>query len=124
MAVTFTSDISILARRGVSIPVNQLRVRLLNSSNVELSTANGYVQGGKLLENVRYVFNAGVLTVYADNVGWKATGAAISAAKARIGAIMSEPIVSIDFGTTLTAPVNTSLILRWHTDGLFQYSLL
>jgi hypothetical protein len=110
---------------GPSRFFGELRLVLTNSSNVELATGNGYTAGGKSLQNFRYVFNAGVLSVFADNVVWKASGSGITAAKALLKySNVSTPVATIDFGATLTAVANTSLGVQWHANGIIQYSLL
>ena len=118
-----------LAAFGVYNPVpgTGMKLKLTNASDVEIATANGYVQGGKFLTGLQYVYDSGVLKVLADNVSWKATGGTIAAAKAVLVAnrYLGEPaLATIDFGGTQTAASNTSFVVRWHSDGLFQYSML
>jgi hypothetical protein len=133
MPVTLTTNFKPLgssgfeagATSGIVGPFGELRLILTNSSNVELATGNGYTAGGKSLQNFRYVFNAGVLSVFADNVVWKASGSGITAAKALLKyANVSTAVATIDFGATLTAVANTSLGVQWHDNGIIQYSLL
>jgi hypothetical protein len=133
MPVTLTTNFEPLgssgfeagATSGIVGPFGELRLILTNSSNVELATGNGYTAGGKSLQNFRYVFNAGVLSVFADNVVWKASGSGITAAKAVLKyANVSTAVATIDFGATLTAVANTSLGVQWHANGIIQYSLL
>lgn len=133
MPVTLTTNFKPLgssgfeagATSGIAGPFGELRLILTNSSNVELATGNGYTAGGKSLQNFRYVFNAGVLSVFADNVVWKASGSGITAAKALLKyANVSTAVATIDFGATLTAVANTSLGVQWHANGIIQYSLL
>jgi hypothetical protein len=133
MPVTLTTNFKPLgssgfeagATSGIVGPFGELRLILTNSSNVELATGNGYTAGGKSLQNFRYVFNAGVLSVFADNVVWKASGSGITAAKALLKyANVSTAVATIDFGATLTAVANTSLGVQWHANGIIQYSLL
>ena len=113
------------ATSGIVGPFGELRLVLTDSSNVELATGNGYTAGGKSLQNFRYVFNAGVLSVFADNVAWKASGSGITAAKALLKySNVSTAVATIDFGATLTAVANTSLGVQWHANGIIQYSLL
>lgn len=99
-----------------------LRLILANGTT-QLANANGYTTGGKALSNVRYSYASGTATVKADDVSWRATGGSLSADTAylRFG---STDLVKIDFGATLSAPANTSLIVQWHTDGLFNFSML
>jgi hypothetical protein len=133
MPVTLTTNFKPLgssgfeagATSGIVGPFGELRLILTNSSNVELATGNGYTAGGKSLQNFRYVFNAGVLSVFADNVVWKASGSGITAAKALLKySNVSTAVATIDFGATLTAVANTSLGVQWHANGIIQYSLL
>lgn len=133
MPVTLTTNFKPLgssgfdagATSGIVGPFGELRLVLTDSSNVELATGNGYTTGGKSLQNFRYVFNAGVLSVFADNVVWKASGSGITAAKALLKyANVSTAVATIDFGATLTAVANTSLGVQWHANGIIQYSLL
>jgi hypothetical protein len=99
-----------------------LRLILANGTT-QLTNANGYTTGGKALSNVRYSYASGTTTVKADDVSWRATGGSLSADTAylRFG---STDLVKIDFGATLSAPANTALIVQWHTDGLFNFSML
>lgn len=99
-----------------------LRLILANGTT-QLANANGYTTGGKALSNVRYSYASGTATVKADDVSWRATGGPLSADTAylRFG---STDLVKIDFGATLSAPANTALIVQWHTDGLFNFSML
>ena len=126
MTVTFTASFPMLAAFGFASGTG-LKLKLTNASNVELATANGYVEGGKALTGFQYVYDSGVLKVSADNVSWKATGGTIAAAKAVLVAnrYSGEPaLATIDFGGTQTAVANSSFVVRWHSDGLFQYSML
>ena len=99
-----------------------LRLILANGTT-QLANANGYTTGGKALSNFRFTYASGVVTVKADDVSWRATGGSLSADTAylRFG---STNLVKIDFGATLSAPANTALIVQWHTDGLFNFSML
>ena len=99
-----------------------LRLILANGTT-QLANANGYTTGGKGLANVRFSFASGVVTVKADDVSWRASGGSLSANTAylRLG---STDLVKIDFGATQTAPANTALVVRWHSDGLFNFSML
>jgi hypothetical protein len=133
MPVTLTTNFKPLGSSGFEAgatsgdagPFGGLRLILTNSSNVELATGNGYTAGGKSLQNFRYVFNAGIVSVFADNVAWKASGSGITAAKALLKySNVSTAIAIIDFGETLTAVANTSLGVQWHANGIVQYSLL
>jgi hypothetical protein len=96
---------------------------ILANGTTQLANANGYTTGGRALTNVRYSYAGGVVTVKADDVSWRATGGSLSADTAylRFGSI---DLVKIDFGATLSAPANTALVVQWHTDGLFNFSML
>lgn len=140
MPVTITTDFKPLASSGFDggaasslREFGSVRVILKNSSNVELTTGNGYTEGGKILQNVRFSYAAGVLTVLADDVTWKASGSGISARKAVLSYYESpfnppyyftRTIATIDFGETLTAVANSSIGIKWHSDGIAQYTLL
>ena len=101
----------------------------------ELATGNGYTKGGKALENVRLTYSSGVLALLADDLKWTATGAGIVAKSALLcyeypGARIqgdvyyrSVPLAMIDFGGTLTALANSSLVLQWPADGIFKWQL-
>jgi hypothetical protein len=101
----------------------------------ELATANGYTKGGKALENARLTYSAGVLTLFADDVKWAASGGSIVAKSAllcyeypqpRFSSDVyytSAPLAMIDFGGTLTATAGRSLTLQWAAGGIFKWEL-
>lgn len=105
------------------------------TGNNELATGNGYTKGGKALENVRLEYPAGVLTLFADDIKWIASGGSINAKSALLcyerpaarfsGDIYytSLPLAMIDFGGTLTAPAGKALTLEWAALGIFKWQL-
>jgi hypothetical protein len=99
-----------------------LRLILANGST-EIANGNGYTTGGKALSNFRFTYSSGLVTVKADDASWRATGGSLSANTAYLR-ISTRDLVKIDFGATLSAPANTALVVQWHTDGLFNFSML
>lgn len=100
----------------------ELRLILANGLS-EIANTNGYTTGGKLLTNFRFIHSSGTVTVKANNVSWKAVGGTLSANAAYLQ-FRGNNLVKIDFGVTQSAPANTSIIVQWHSDGLFNFSLL
>ena len=106
----------------------------------ELSTANGYIQGGKSLLNTRLLYSSGALTLYADDLAWLATGSGITAKSALLcyefpaprqlaGQLVTDPYVNscavamIDFDGTKTAVAGTALTLQWPAAGILKWEL-
>jgi hypothetical protein len=101
----------------------------------ELATGNGYTVGGKALENVRVVYSSGVMTMYADDLSWAATGAGFTAKSAllcyeypsiRRGTDVytnCAALALIDFDASVAVVAGTSLTLQCPSSGILKWSL-
>lgn len=125
MAITITLYDSNIARFVPMGTLGRLRVILANGAT-EISAGNGYSTGGKYLQNVTYNYSSGVLTIKANSISWKATGGSLSADSAYLQHVYSSAtnLAKIDFGGSQTAVQNSSILINWHTNGIFRYSLL
>lgn len=111
----------------------------------EISNGNGYTQGGKTLQNVRFVYSAGELSMYADDVSWLASGAGITANQAclyyfrnfssspsRTALPLSQmysrstklATIFFDNDDSLTAIAGTTLTVAWPSGLLFKWKML
>jgi len=94
----------------------------------ELSTANGYTNGGLALTSLSWSQTSGTATFSAANAVWTASGGSITARRAVIrvvGTINSQVdplIASILLDTTpadVTATSGNTLTLQWNGSGIF-----
>jgi hypothetical protein len=97
----------------------------------ELSTANGYTNGGAALGSVTWNRSAGTVTFDAADTTWTASGGSIVARYAVIrkdgtaNAIVSPLIAYILLDTTpadVTATTGNPLTLAWNASGIFALS--
>lgn len=98
----------------------------------ELSTANGYTNGGKALTGVTWDHSAGIATLDADDVVWTASGGSIAARRAVLRAIGTfnsqvDPLIcSILLDTSpadVTATIGNDLALLWDALGIFTLEI-
>jgi hypothetical protein len=94
----------------------------------ELSTANGYTNGGAALGSVTWNRSGGTVTFDAADTTWTASGGSIVARYAVIrkdgtaNAIVSPLIAYILLDTTpadVTATTGNKLTLQWNASGIF-----
>jgi len=94
----------------------------------ELSTANGYTNGGLALTSISWSQTSGTATFTAANAVWTASGGSITARRAVIrvvGTINSQVdplIASVLLDTTpadVTATTGNTLTLAWNGSGIF-----
>lgn len=94
----------------------------------ELSTANGYTNGGLALSSVSWTQTSGTLTFTAANSVWTASGGSIVARRAVIRAVGTfnsqvDPLVASVLMDTTPADVTTTtgntLTLAWNASGIF-----
>ncbi len=94
----------------------------------ELSTANGYTNGGAALASVTWNRSSGTVTFDAADTTWTASGGSIVARYAVIrkdgtmGGIVSPLIAYILLDTTpadVTATTGNPLTLAWNASGIF-----
>jgi hypothetical protein len=94
----------------------------------ELSTANGYTNGGAALATVAWTRSGATVTFNADDTIWTASGGSIVARYAVIrkdgtaNAIVSPLIAYILLDTTpadVTATTGNTLTLQWNASGIF-----
>lgn len=127
--ITARGEIELRDGTGVSgVPVS-------TAGQNELATGNGYTVGGKALENVRVVYSSGVLTMYADDLSWAATGAGFTAKSAllcyeypsvrRGNDVYTNcaALAMIDFDESVAVVAGTSLTLQWPSSGILKWSL-
>ena len=97
----------------------------------ELSTANGYTNGGATLGSVTWNRSAGTVTFDAADTVWTASGGSIAARYAVIrkdgtaNAIVSPLVAYILLDTTpadVTATDTNTLTLQWNASGIFTLS--
>jgi hypothetical protein len=94
----------------------------------ELSTANGYTNGGLTLTSVTWTEASGVITFTAANAVWAATGAGITARTAVIrksGTANShvDPLVAYCSETVdQTAPAGSNFTVQINASGIFTLS--
>lgn len=93
----------------------------------QLSTANGYTQDTKELDNVAItVVTTNDAKFDADDVSWTATGGAIGPARYAVvyntTAVGSPPLFCIDFGENKTADDTTPFNINWHADGIITWT--
>lgn len=97
----------------------------------ELSTANGYTNGGATLGSVTWTQSGGTITFDAADTVWTASGGSITARYAVIrasGTLNShvDPLVAyILLDTTpadVTATDTNTLTLQWNASGIFTLS--
>jgi len=94
----------------------------------ELSTANGYTNGGKTMTSVTWGQTSGTATFDAADTDWTATGGSIVSRRAVVRAIGTfnsqvDPLVcSILMDTTpadITLTTGNTLTLQWNASGIF-----
>lgn len=94
----------------------------------ELSTANGYTNGGATLASVTWSQTSGTATFDAADTVWTASGGSITARRAVIRAVGTfnsqvDPLIaSILLDTTpadVTATAGNTLTLQWNGSGIF-----
>lgn len=94
----------------------------------ELSTANGYTNGGQALASITWGQTSGTATFDAADTAWTASGGSIVARRAVIrvvGTINSQVdplIASVLLDTTpadVTATSGNTLTLQWNASGIF-----
>lgn len=97
----------------------------------ELSTANGYTNGGATLGTVTWNRSGGTVTFNADDTVWTASGGTITARYAVIrkdgtaNAIVSPLICYILLDTTpadVSVTTGNTLTLQWDGSGIFTLS--
>lgn len=94
-------------------------------SGDELSTANGYTNGGQALSNVSWSQTGGVVTFDFDDVTWSASGGAITAYHAVIyddTSTNDKLICAIDFDGEQSAGNGTAFKITIDSAGLFSIS--
>ena len=94
----------------------------------ELSTANGYTNGGQALASVTWGQSGGTATFDAADTVWTASGGSIVARRAVIRAVGTfnsqvDPLVASVLLDTTPADVTTTtgntLTLQWNASGIF-----
>lgn len=94
----------------------------------ELSTANGYINGGATLASVTWNQSGGTATFDAADTTWTASGGSIVARRAVLRSIGTfngqvDPLVaSILLDTTpadVTTTIGNTLTLQWNASGIF-----
>lgn len=94
----------------------------------ELSTANGYTNGGQALANVVWDQVGGTAALDADDVEWTASGGSIVCRRAVLRVVGTfnsqvDPLICSILLDVTPADVTTtdgnSLILRWNASGIF-----
>jgi hypothetical protein len=97
----------------------------------ELSTANGYTNGGATLASVTWNRSGGTVTWDAADTVWTASGGSIVARYAVIRKVgtansITDPLVAyVLLDTTpanVTATAGNTLTLQWHASGIFSLS--
>jgi hypothetical protein len=98
----------------------------------ELSTANGYTNGGATLASVTWNRSGGTVTFDAADVVWTASGGSIAARYAVIrkdgtaNAIVSPLVAYILLDTTpadVTATAGNTFTLQWNASGIFTLAI-
>ena len=113
-------------QRCSALTFNAADTTLSGMTFTELSTANGYTQGGAFLQNT----SSGIVstddgTLDADDVVWTASGSGISATHALVmnySSLLGQiPLFVIDFGGTLTATAGNDFRIIWDsTDHIIR----
>lgn len=134
-----------IADGTIDLDTDSFVVRLLSSSYTpnasthtviadltnELSTANGYTNGGTSLVSPTWVRSGGTVTFDATDTEWTASGGSIVARYAVINkngtanAIVSPLVCYILLDTTpadVTATAGNKLTLQWNASGIFTLS--
>src|SRR3990172_2960178 len=97
-------------------------------STNELSTANGYTNGGATLGSVTWDHTSGTATLDAADTTWTASGGSITARRAGLRAVGTfnsqvDPLIaSVLLDTTpadVTASDGNPLTLQWNASGIF-----
>jgi hypothetical protein len=97
----------------------------------ELSTANGYTNGGATLSSVTWDHSSAISTFDAADTAWTASGGSITSRRAIVRAIGTfngqvDPLVAcILMDTTpadVTATDGNALTLVWNAAGIFTIS--
>lgn len=99
----------------------------------ELSTANGYTNGGGTLASVTWTRSGGTATFDAADFVWTASGGSITARYAVIrkdgtaNAIVSPLVAYILLDTTpadVTATAGNTFTLQWNASGIFTLAIV
>jgi hypothetical protein len=97
----------------------------------ELSTANGYTNGGQALTSIVWSQTSGTAKFDADDTVWTASGGSIVARRAVIRVVGTfnsqvDPLIASILLDTTPADVTTTtgnpLTLQWHASGIFTAS--
>lgn len=144
-SLTFFNNWREAMARGVDVSTATFNVTLHSSSFVpdaeadvvyadvsnELSTANGYTNGGQALGSVTWTQSTTTVTLDALDTTWTASGGPITARYAVIRAVgtfnsQTDPLVCyILLDTTpadVTATDGNPLTLQWNASGIFRQS--
>lgn len=133
-AIQKTNTLGEDTRSSLEATLHSVDVASFNAANPagvtdnELATGNGYTVGGKVLQNLRFTYTAGVLALFADDVTWTASGAGFTAKSALLryrypAASGIEALALIDFDMTSTISAGASLTLQWPSAGIFKWDL-
>lgn len=104
---------------------------VLADATNELSTANGYTNGGATLGSVTWTRSGAVVTFDAADTTWTASGGSIAARHAVISksgtanAIVNPLVAYILLDTTpadVTATTGNTFTLQWNASGIFTQS--
>lgn len=99
----------------------------------ELSTANGYTNGGATLGSVTWTQSTVTMTFDAADTSWTASGAGITARYAVIRSTVTanghvEPLLAyILLDTTpadVTATAGNNFVLQWNASGIFTSAIV
>lgn len=94
----------------------------------ELLTANGYTNGGQILNNVTWARDGTTVTFNADNLSWLVDGGDLVIKRAIIYDDTAEnndlvAVIDLDDGTSeITIEDGNELQLNWNENGIFSLS--
>lgn len=112
---------------GAQHPMRNLAMTLEPAAQNEVATGNGYVQGGKYLENVRLNYESNKVIVRANDVKWKATGGSIVASSAVLAHgdksdyRKASPIALIDLNGSQTIGDGNAIIIQWYLSQVLSF---